>query len=250
MKNKRSKLIISFLCSVILITLVIFFFNGKSRSNKENENSNNAKESMLDVLIGKSPEPKLILDAAEISASKIDYEYTLPIKPILDSEEGYEGYYESMVQLVKNLCESAENYPFYQEEGFYVSTVPIYYFDAYNNTLSIETHVLLFSKDMSKTTVLIFFTHNNELQVQVLYPFDSYMEKLFQKEPDEKYIFLFNANDNLIIGSDNELYTGISPHEFEVVGDYYHALDYEKLGVSYAELTDADNLVWIDISTK
>lgn len=49
-----------------------------------------------------------------------------------------------------------------------------------------------------------------------------------------------------MLDSDNKISPG-TPLKVEVSGDYYHALDYEKLQVSYAELTKEDNLVWVEL---
>ena len=71
-------------------------------------------------------------------------------------------------------------------------------------------------------------------------------ERELRKSPDERYIVLFNQG-RLIIDSGNTVYNWSKRMQYpmEINGDYYHALDYGTLGVSYSELTDPGNLVWI-----
>jgi hypothetical protein len=78
------------------------------------------------------------------------------------------------------------------------------------------------------------------------FPFENL--KILRDSPDEQYIFLYNY-DEMLLDSSNILYEK-TRFNIEVKGDYYHALDYEMLGVSYNKLTDESNLVWIELNNK
>ena len=194
------------------------------------------------------PTPKPILDANEIANLTIDYNCKTPIKAIINNEPGYEKYYIDMIQSIEQISKEDAEFPFYHKKGYYISKAPIYHFDAIKNTISNNVQIVLFSKDLKKQTLYIFFIsdRNKEILSQINGSFED-INKL-KSSPDEQYIFIYN-NSDLILGSNNTL-DNYTRYTIEVKGDYYHALDYKTLGISYNKLTDKKNLVWIDLSKK
>lgn len=243
------------LFSVLIIALIVIMFcaakfilipeKNTNNSAAEESSENEASENVLTSKMGPSVEPKLILDAEEIANLTIDYIGKFSVEAIINNEPGYEKYYEDMIQSIEMVSKEMENFPFYLEEGYYISKTPVYHFDAQENTISSEVQVLLFSKNLEKQAKLIFFLdNNNEISTNINFSFANI--KVLRNLPDEKYIFLYNTNE-LILDSSNKLYNR-TRFTIEVKGDYYHTLDYETLGISYTELTDPSNLVWIDLS--
>ena len=75
---------------------------------------------------------------------------------------------------------------------------------------------------------------------------NTYVSTIMKDNPEKDYIFLFNDGELLLIDSDNEITTD-GNFNYEVSGDYYHALNYDLLSVSYNEMTREDNLIWVDV---
>lgn len=72
---------------------------------------------------------------------------------------------------------------------------------------------------------------------------DGTLVEMLREHPDEKYIYLCGAGRARLLDKNNALYMDDS--EVQVKGDYYHALDYKEIGLSYKDITDKKNLVWI-----
>lgn len=65
--------------------------------------------------------------------------------------------------------------------------------------------------------------------------------------PDREHILLTNGYDEMLLDEDNRGY-GSYGAAFNVVGDYFHALDWENMAVSYQEITAEENMVWFSFA--
>ena len=92
---------------------------------------------------GTGPAPRT-LDADEIKGLTIEYTCEIPVEAIVNNEPGYERYYNEMLESIELLSKEAENFPFYGEEGFYMSKAPRYVFNAYERKIHTEAHIVLF----------------------------------------------------------------------------------------------------------
>jgi hypothetical protein len=249
-KNMKLFSVLSAALIVIIFCFVRFILIQDENTNNgvaEESSEDEASKNVLTSKMGPRGDPKLVLDADEIANLTIDYNSKIPIEAIINNEPGYEKYYEEMIQSIETLSEEEKNFPFYHEEGYYISKAPIYYFDARENIINSEVQIILFSKDFEKQAKVIWFLdNNNEMLINVSFSFANI--KILRDSPDEQYIFLYNLDD-LLLDSNNKLYNW-TRFPIEVKGDYYHSLNYETMGISYTKLTDASNLVWIDLSNK
>jgi hypothetical protein len=151
-KNKKI-VIIAFIVLIVSMFCVARFtlISDKDRNNIRADNN------IPNPIMGPREEPKLILDADEISKHKINYNTQIPIDSIINNERKYKKYYEDIIQSVEILSAELDHFPFYLEEGYYISKVPIYHFYAQKNTIGNEVQVVLFSKDLEKQVQLVFF---------------------------------------------------------------------------------------------
>lgn len=205
-------------------------------------------ENTLNMIMGPSSAPRN-LDAGELTILTIDYSSKIPIEAIINNKPGYEEYYRMITHIDSELRERFE-YAFYGEKGFYLSTIPIEYFDSYEMKMHDCVQVVLFSEDFKNAAAHTFFYVGDKLESN--FQFGSFYEVEYMKSsPDELYIFLFN-NGMLMLDSNNDihLWSNRRQYNIEVYGDYYHSLNYEKLGVSYSMLTDSKNLIWFEFDKQ
>lgn len=232
-----------------MICTVKFIFIPNRNTNSKIVESNSEDKDTNDVLnlnLDTKTEPRQVLDAKEIANQKIDYNSKIPVEDIINNRPGYEKYYTEIIQSVEQLSEEDENFPFYHHKGYYISKVPVYHFYAIENTIGTEVQVVLFSKDLNKQAIVIVFSNNDKIDINISYSF-SHIKEL-KESPNERYILLYNHDEQMLDSVNNLMNWG--RFSIKVIGDYYHALDYKKLGVSYNELTDASKLVWIDLKNK
>jgi hypothetical protein len=191
------------------------------------------------------PEPRLILDAEEIAAITISYNSRIPIHAILNNEEGYEEYFDWLILSNEDI---SELHPFFGTEGYYISKVPIYWFDAYNNAMDTALRIVLFSEDLSKAAEATFFIVDNELQMDVKNEFSEL--SLMTGNRDMRFIFLYNRIATLVIDSNNNQHLWPQDLRYTLVvrGDYFHTLNHELLGVSFTRLTNPHNMIWVELS--
>lgn len=237
--------------TIPIITVLILILSTIATSCSRETNITTVTEeppSLLSIIGG--GEPKQVLDADEIAGLKIDYMDNIPVEVILNNEPGYEKYYNQMMEQIIALSREFEQFELYGEEGCYLSTVLLRYFDATRNTLGNVTYALLFSEDFEKRAAVAFYLYNDEITISIE---NSYLSpkvaEIMQKDPDERFIFLHNGTDfDSLIASDNSLYlwSQVEKDKVTVEGDYFHALDYERLAVAYSKLTDTENLIRID----
>lgn len=194
------------------------------------------------------PEPKLILDADEAAGGSTEKSAILPMDAILKQERGYEQHLDSMMRLIEAVCQEGQLDTLKEKAGYYYSTVPILYFDAVRNEVSQTAQVLIFSSDMACVSHITFSRLDDEIIVNCS-ACDIDCGEDFRANPDTPFIFVFNGPSSLLIDPENDLL--LSPwfkgrgDEMTVAGDYYHALDYERLAVTYREVIN--NLVWVEL---
>jgi len=188
--------------------------------------------------------PRSTLDAAEIMALNIDYSTPIPIEYILNNEYGYEEYYDFIVDVARRSALFGD--PLDSTNVVYLSTVPIYWFDAHANRMHNQVRVMLFSEDFSAFLEVVFFWANNELNMGTGNSFDDI--DVLRQSPNERFIWLYNIG-TLLLDSDNNIHfwSEESRNELDVIGNYYGALNHSFLGVSYSMLTNRANLRRLDL---
>ncbi|MCH5270064.1 MAG: hypothetical protein J1E83_04890 [Lachnospiraceae bacterium] len=188
------------------------------------------------------PEEKEVLSAEEIMGLEPDYNKDIPMEFIINGTSGYGDLHDTLFSLLKSAHK--QGWLPYEDSGCYISLTPILFWSATFNQVSTEMWVVVFSENFDETVKLEFYYYENSLSMHIYSEFSSMMLENFRSRPNEKYVCIFNGGRPLMLDSENSLY-GIYGR-VPVEGDYYHALDYEKLGVSYEEIISQDNLFWVD----
>ena len=202
------------------------------------------------------PDYKPVIAANEVLHLKADaYVSAIPAESIMSNESGHEKYLASLLSSLKQISNMSDVFPFYGEDGVYLSKVPIYYFDVIHNKVGNIVYFAVFTKDFSKAASVNFYLEpdfegegkRREIcsDIQAIWEH----EKLLIEKPDKLYIALLNAGITFLIDADNNIHNkSLGAADLKIEGDYYHALDYDRLAVSYAKIADRDNLIWIDFS--
>lgn len=193
------------------------------------------------ALLGTYPEMKEVLSEEEIRNAQINYESIFSIE---DKEEIPE-----VILAFLNSLEWGEDTPFYGENGCYISKKPIRFFSSDTCEMSAEERLIAFSKDFSKAIEIYLYynAHSDEMNVQLTYSVNTVIMDAFTEAPDEEYIFLYNGRFMQILDSYNVLHCGSIDYDITVKGDYYHALNYEAIAVSYQDIISEENLVWVEL---
>lgn len=200
-------------------------------------------------LVGGETEPA-VCDAAIIENSEIDY--TIRINPgsLLQEEQFTKEFRETLAGQFEDDDEVAKGYVLYGHDEFYISICPVISFAPSYNSISGTVQVFFFTKDMEEAGSFMFYEMDGEVCYEISWISTSGsgngILKGLSESPDTKYIVLVNGIQSALLSEDNELsaignWNGTQP--FEISGDYYHALDYETLAVSYEDIVDEDNLI-------
>lgn len=187
-------------------------------------------------------------NAEDITAADIDYSDDMEdIGRILagstDTDEEKQIY-----DRIRVLINTLAGGKFAGDDGCYVSTVTIRRFEAGNNKVNSSRYIIIFNEDMSDNVCIslgyVGGLGGGEL---ILTGKDEYeLMEYYEENPQEKLICCIAGTALCVLDSSNEIYPSWVGSGYPVEGDYYNALDYELLGVSYEELTNPDNLVWYD----
>lgn len=181
------------------------------------------------------------LDAANVYAGKA------PIYPELD-EELLERQL-NRTRWIDDMIREDANLPLHGCEGYYIVTIPVICYNAQLNQYAVDGNYLVFEDitDLGNNAGLqAVLSADGTAQtsgfISGLIP--KYLTEIMIANPDQEYIFLYNGTAMCMIDEDNTLYTSPYSDELQVVGDYYHALDYKNIAVSYRNLTDSAHLLY------
>lgn len=193
-------------------------------------------------------EPIYTLSADKVIEANADFGIRIPVDKILKSGIGYKKYYEDMISgLNRAIGEVAlvpEDSAFREGGGYYIADRSVRIYDVIDNEVINEEWLFVFSKDYSEVFQFQLSKSGREIVVRLCLGVicDELLE-LMKENPDVKYIVLLNGTHNtLAITPENTIH--LWDEEVMVEGDYYHALDYEKMAISYNEIMD--NLIWVE----
>lgn len=232
--KKLKKIILTLALLLVLMGGILFAFRFVRQKEEPQQPSN------LTALMGTYPETKEVLSEEEIRNAQINYESIFSIEDKEDIPE--------VILVFLNSLEWGEDTPFYRENGCYISKKPLRFFSADTCEMCTEERLLAFSKDFGEAIEIYLYynEHSDEMNVQLTYSVDAAIMDAFTEAPDEKYIFLYNGRFVQILDSHNILHSGSIDNDITVEGDYYHALDYEKIAVSYQDIISEENLIWVN----
>lgn len=139
----------------------------------------------------------------------------------------------------------------YNENGCYLSTSSATLFDVASNKTSDLIQCFIFTKDLEEAGTIRFLRNDIESMTVIVNDSESggpsvILEKL-AKEKDKKYVLLINGMETKLLDNENNIVNaGPSRHELEIEGDCYSILEQNGLSVSYSDIIDEENLIWIE----
>lgn len=139
----------------------------------------------------------------------------------------------------------------YNENGCYLSISSVTFFDVASNQTSDVIQCFIFTKDLEEAGTIRFLSDKIETMSVSVNDSESggtsIVLKALAKEKDKKYVFLTNGMDTKLLDNENNIVNvGLSKHELEIEGDCYSILEQRGLSVSYNEIIDEENLIWIE----
>lgn len=197
-------------------------------------------------------EIKEVLDAGEITLDMVNnQDYRMEVDPIVDNTPGYEEEYNDLKSFVSAVISTRDSVMYKQKEC-YVSRIPIYYWVANRNevgTASIE--LLVFSKDLKNSATYSMHCEDGTFIAGSIGDTEEGMLQILKKHKKTKFIFISNGSETLLLNEENKIFNdSVYCPDITIKGDYYHALDYKTLAVSYQDLTSEKNLVKFKLKVK
>lgn len=139
----------------------------------------------------------------------------------------------------------------YNENGCYLSVSSAVFFDVASNQTSDVIKCFIFTKDLEEAGTIRFLRDNIETMSVNVNDSENggtsiILEKLAENK-DKKYIILTNGMDTKLLDNENNIVNaGSSSHELKIDGDCYSILEQKGLSVSYSDIIDEENLMWIE----
>lgn len=198
------------------------------------------------------PTPKSCLEAKEIESLAIQYERKNPTEDIICNTSGYTDQYQEFRSMIDSSItdpeQTKETFSLVGEKEYYISKVPIRYWDAMNDEINLVTEsVLLFSKNMKKVGQFNFSYQNSKVIGSDIQSADDLFAVRLQANRTLHYIPIMNGDKQYLLGEDNKLIGGMGVKE-KVNGDYFSVFDAEELAVSWNQLTDKKNMMLVKVN--
>lgn len=193
-----------------------------------------------------------ILDANALTSNvESNIDHKSEIASIVEKEPGYEKEYKDLIAFVGAII-SAQDSVMYKQEECYVSRLPIYYWLATDNKVNeVRVDLLVFSKDLKKSATYSLLYEDGKNPTGSISDTEENTFEILKEHKKTKYIFIENGPSMLLLNAKNEILNDIGYRpKVTVKGDYYHALDYKTLAVSYQDLTSEKNLVKFKLKVK
>lgn len=139
----------------------------------------------------------------------------------------------------------------YNENGCYLSISSATFFDVASNQTSDVIQCFIFTKDLEEAGAIRFLSDKIETMSVSVNDSEnggtSIILKTLAKEKDKKYVLLTNGMDIKLLDNENNIVNaGSSRHKLEIEGDCYSILEQKGLSVSYNDIIDEENLIWIE----
>lgn len=138
-------------------------------------------------------------------------------------------------------------------EGCYISVVEQPVFRIHDPSGPTSFLCYLFTEDMEPAGEILFYEWGNDLVHNSPVLYGSGMVKwdlgLMAEDPQKEYILLTNGYCEMLLDENNEVYSS-DGKTFDVVGDYFHSLDWQTIAVSYDQITYSGLLEWLPLITS
>lgn len=239
----NASVIYTIICIGVLCIMVMCAWKGV----KGESPGNVTDKVVLDTVIGDFRKVKP-MDASDPNiVASVELKDVAAIEKMLFGEKSKRKQREMTETLMLFLGEERYQSPQWSK-GCYLSTTVIPYYEVQENQVASVYYVVMLSEDLQEKRILQVAKRGFKCEISTVLSMDGYMEEAFEEYPEEKFLFLFNVK-GLALSPDNQIYVDTyNSKEYAVTGDYYHALDYEKLAVSYADIIDPEHLVWVDFT--
>lgn len=190
--------------------------------------------------IGVTPtDPVTVCDAAALEGNDLSYSPFMDIETLTENQALYKALRERLaVCNVQNRLEG--------EPGCFISLRDIATFKIHENSCSNAFFCYIFTKDLEYAGQISFYQFNGDacFNISTAYGSDPFDLRLMKENPGTKYILLSNGYDTMLLDEENTVHAQYTD-PFTVIGDYFHALDWEAMAVCYDEIITEDNLLWI-----
>lgn len=233
-KNMRVRII------GLLIAAVFLLFCGCEGDGKAAE-SQKQETSGIDISSEYSADEAVPMDASgKYLGSVCD---TAVLDEITDSLKTEEG---DCYEAIRNLLSDSDIYAAVTGEKWtescFVSDVVIPSYNMHSNRISDNYTVLAFSNDLTQVFEITVRRTDSGFALSVS-DFSSTMRQMLRENREEKFIFVKNAGF-LAVDSINNVYVidSVTGNSYEILGDFYHAVDYRTLSVSYDEIMAQNHL--------
>lgn len=238
-----------FLCSVFFICTCICFNSCGLVAEEEMDSGSdskkqNAEESSSLSGDGYYDAPEAVLNAEDIKETKWDYDVRETVEKILANQ--YKEEYDAMMSII-SISATGE---IKEGKKYYISKTPFYCWDAKRNRVSGSTAtILVLSAEFRVIGFCDLVFERGKYQTCSYVEADSGYElmKNLEEKPQCKYLAIMNGYKTNLLDDENIfLYPNDNP-VVKIQDDYYHAIDYEEIGVSYEELVNMKNLIEVTL---
>ncbi len=222
---------------IIFTVFALFFCCSCGRAEKEPDIMGTVDWGGL--VIGGTPEYfTAVLRAEELEKAGADY------TPIIFFAKLQETRFMPVINAVRERDKLEKS--FSGMKGIYISSAAEYVFDMYRSEIKYQIYYL-FNEDKELAGYVCIFPKGSGFSATA-YGTSAYgnLNWSYRKDnPDSRYITIDNAGKLLFIDEHNRITGSDSYITFSVEGDYYHTLDYHRLGISYNDMADEEKMVWI-----
>ena len=184
----------------------------------------------------------------------VPLENAFPVEKVFAKDEGFETVYDTLLEQAEQKLFN-EDLPsaWFGEPGYYISRVPVYYYNALQGKLKDGVNLLLLSRDFDKSSAAHLDWSYAEPTVSSSAWYHEILE-MMRENPQEEYICIeLRAESGLpgiiVLDAENKVcWSGLQADtEFFLEGILYEKLYSDELAVSYEELTAKENLIWIPV---
>ncbi len=229
---------IALLIIVCLLMCIMLYGCGKVEQPEASDGASaTPTTNTLNVEMGKQQyEQEDVLKATDVSGISLEYAH-VPVDSLLTQEK------EEILNMIRALLEPeflSEDGTFYEEKGYYLSTVSIKAFHANAKNYVLMERVLVFDSEKILRVVLdVTYSETKGYIITRGSTSEQYWEPILENE-EQEYILIVNGGKVSALTEENEL---LPTYGTQVEGDYYGALD-ENLRFSMESLKE--NLLWVE----
>lgn len=194
--------------------------------------------------------------AYEAQQPLVSWEDAFPVQAVLNQEEGFVETYDELLEQAKSQLFD-KNLPsaWFGETGYYISKVPVYYYNASQGKLNSGANLLFLSKDFDKSSSAYVGWSYAEPTVSSGFWNQEILE-MMKASPAEEYIIVnglvtVNGLPGMVIldEENNDRWSSFrADREVTLEDSLYQRLYSDELAISYEELTAEENLIWISVT--